>query len=63
LPNYADVASFIEAGDKGTFYFDASFRPTPLKCGFYGIKTIGNSERGNNAMNEIIMENLKRILP
>ena len=31
--------------DKGTFYFDASYRPTPLKCGFYGLKNNGNAAR------------------
>lgn len=62
LPNYQDVASFIGAGPEGTFYFDASFRPTPLKCGFYGIKNLGNADRANKIMNEIIFSNLKRIL-
>jgi replicative superfamily II helicase len=62
LPNYMDVAAFIGADDKGTFYFDASYRPTPLRCGFYGIKNLGNTDRANKIMNEILYNNLKRCL-
>jgi replicative superfamily II helicase len=62
LPNYEDVARFIEAGKDGTFYFDASYRPTPLKCGFYGIKNLGNADRANNLMNDVIFHNLVRVL-
>jgi replicative superfamily II helicase len=62
LPNYHDVADFIQATEQGTFAFDSSYRPTPLKCGFYGIKEMGNADRGNNMMNDIIFENLLRII-
>lgn len=62
LPNYEDVARFIGAEGPGTFFFDASYRPTPLKCGFYGIKNLGNADRANKIMNEIIYTELKRIL-
>lgn len=62
LPNYDDVARFIGADGQGTFYFDSSYRPTPLKCGFYGIKNYGNADRANKIMNAIIYDNLKRIL-
>ena len=62
LPNYQDVAEFIGAGCSGTFAFDATFRPTPLKCSFYGVKELGSAARGNNVMNDIIFTNLVRIL-
>lgn len=62
LPNYEDVGDFIGADSQGIFAFDSSYRPTPLKCTFYGIKEMGNVQRGNNIMNEIIFENLIRIL-
>ena len=62
LPNYEDVARFIGAEGPGTFYFDSSYRPTPLKCGFYGIKNLGNAQRANNIMNDIVYYELKRIL-
>ena len=62
LPNYQDVAEFIGANTKSTIYFDGSYRPTPLKCGFYGIKETTNQKRANNMMNDIIYTNVKRIL-
>ena len=62
LPNYQDVAEFIGAGDQGTFFFDASYRPTPLKCAFYGVRETSNAKRANNIMNDIIYDNLKRML-
>ena len=62
LPNYQDVAEFIGASDEGTFFFDPSYRPTPLKCGFYGVRETTNVKRANNIMNDIIYENLKRML-
>lgn len=62
LPNYMDVAEFIGADAEGIFAFDSSYRPTPLKCSFYGIKELGNAQRGNNIMNELIVDNLTRIL-
>lgn len=57
-----DVAEFIGADEQGTFAFDSSYRPCPLKCSFYGIKEMGNAQRGNNIMNDIIFENLCRVL-
>ena len=54
LPNYQDVGEFIGADYSHIHAFDASFRPTPLKCTFYGVKELGNAERGNNVMNDII---------
>ena len=56
------MAEFIGADEKGTFYFDSSYRPTPLKCAFYGIKETSNMKRANNIMNDIIYTNLKRML-
>jgi activating signal cointegrator complex subunit 3 len=62
LSNYEDLAKFIGADGQGTFYFDSSYRPTPLKCGFYGIKNLGNADRANKIMNDIIYHELIRIL-
>ncbi|KAJ3082711.1 activating signal cointegrator 1 complex subunit, partial [Quaeritorhiza haematococci] len=40
LPNYVDVAYFLRVNPRiGLFYFDASFRPVPLRQHFIGIKT------------------------
>jgi replicative superfamily II helicase len=54
LSNYEDLAKFIGADGQGTFYFDLSYRSTPLKCGFYGIKKLGNANHANKIMNDII---------
>jgi pre-mRNA-splicing helicase BRR2 len=38
LPNYRDVASFLRVDpEKGMFFFDATFRPCPLKQEFIGV--------------------------
>lgn len=62
LPNYEEVGDFIGADPTAIFAFDSSYRPTPLKCSFYGIKESGNAARANNIMNDVIFENLVRIL-
>ncbi|EGW35791.1 uncharacterized protein SPAPADRAFT_131497 [Spathaspora passalidarum NRRL Y-27907] len=51
LPNYADVAKFIQVPEEGLFYFDASFRPCPLQQEFVGIKE-RSAIKKLNAMNE-----------
>lgn len=38
LPNYRDVAKFIQVPVEGLFYFDATFRPCPLQQEFVGVK-------------------------
>ena len=62
MPNYFDVAAFIGADEQGTFYFDGSYRPTPLKCGFYGMAECANPRRLNNIMNDVIYDNVVRML-
>ena len=37
LPNYRDVATFLRVDEKGLFFFDASYRPCPLRQEFVGI--------------------------
>ncbi|EAN92550.1 ATP-dependent RNA helicase, putative [Trypanosoma cruzi] len=45
LPNYADVASFLQVDrQRGLFVFDSSFRPIPLQQTFCAIKKV----RGTN---------------
>ena len=62
LPNYIDVADFIQAPEDSTFYFDPSYRPTPLRCRFYGVKDYGSIKRCENVMNEITYANIVRCL-
>jgi activating signal cointegrator complex subunit 3 len=62
LPNYIDVADFIHAPEESTYYFDPSYRPTPLRCRFYGVKDYGSIKRAENVMNEITYQNVVRCL-
>ena len=45
LPNYKDVARFINAPDNATFYFDGKYRPIPLEQNFIACKTVANVEK------------------
>ena len=39
LPNYKDVAAFLQVHpDRGLFFFDAAYRPVPLSQEFIGVK-------------------------
>ena len=38
LPNYKDVARFINVGPKGLYHFDESYRPVPLRKKFIAVK-------------------------
>lgn len=51
LPNYQDVAKFLNVPSKGLFYFDSSYRPCPLSQEFCGI-TEKNSMKKMHAANE-----------
>lgn len=37
LPNYRDVGRFLRVGPEGLFFFDASYRPCPLRQEFIGV--------------------------
>jgi activating signal cointegrator complex subunit 3 len=40
LPNYMDVAKFLNVDPKkGLFFFDSRFRPVPLAQTFIGVKS------------------------
>lgn len=56
LPNYKDVATFLRVNpSKGLFYFDSSWRPSPLKQEFVGI-TEKKAIKRFQAMNEVAYE-------
>mmetsp|Transcript_18640 Transcript_18640/g.33689 ORF Transcript_18640/g.33689 Transcript_18640/m.33689 type:complete len:1614 (-) Transcript_18640:109-4950(-) len=57
LPNYTDVGAFLRA-DKGTFFFDKSYRPVPLEQRFVGL-TEKKAVRRMLLMNEICYEKLR----
>lgn len=57
LPNYEDVARFLQVKPSGLFYFDSSFRPCPLVQHFIGIKE-KKAIKKVAAMNEACYEKL-----
>lgn len=38
LPNYDDVGAFLRCSKENIFYFDGSYRPSPLEQSFIGIQ-------------------------
>lgn len=56
LPNYKDVATFLRVNPKkGLFYFEAAYRPCPLKQEFVGI-TEKKAIKRLQVMNEVTYE-------
>ena len=59
LPNYYDVANFLQVDiKKGLFYFDSSYRPVPLKQIFLGV----NEKKGIKRMQLINDLTYKKVL-
>ena len=63
LPNYTDVARFINAPENGIFYFDGKYRPIPLEQNFIATKTVANVEKQKafimDATYEMTLKHLK----
>lgn len=55
LPNYEDVAEFLNVKSNGLFYFDNSYRPVPLEQEYIGIKEKNGIKRFN-LMNDLVYE-------
>ncbi|AMD22199.1 HGL141Wp [Eremothecium sinecaudum] len=51
LPNFNDVADFLNVPEEGLFYFDATYRPCPLAQQFCGI-TESNAVKRINGLNQ-----------
>ncbi len=65
LPNYQDVAEFLQVPERGLFFFGPEHRPVPLQQQFVGV--FGNikkrhdiEERMNNVCYEIVKDSLRR---
>ena len=59
LPNYEDVATFLNVKREGLFHFNNSFRPVPLKQTYIGItekKAIKRFQIMNDLVYEKVME-------
>lgn len=54
LPNYKDVAAFMRVNpDTGLHFFDASFRPVPLKQTFCGLKRTRSATKAAATNNDV----------
>ncbi|XP_071491860.1 activating signal cointegrator 1 complex subunit 3-like [Diadema antillarum] len=65
LPNYKDVAKFLHVDlDKGLFFFDARFRPVPLRQSLIGVKesAILPREMERLQKDNICYERVKKLL-
>ena len=65
LPNYEDVASFLQVPPKGLFYFGPEHRPVPLQQSFIGISAktkdrFIKEQRMNEVCYEIVVDSLRR---
>ncbi|CAF0999985.1 unnamed protein product [Rotaria sordida] len=59
LPNYEDIAEFLNVKSTGLFYFDNSYRPVPLEQEYIGItekKAIKRFHMMNDLVYEKVME-------
>ena len=59
LPNYLDVARFLNVNPyKGLFFFDGRFRPVPLGQTFIGVKAT-NLMQQKHDMNQVCYDKVK----
>lgn len=65
LPNYDDVANFLQVPERGIFFFGPEYRPVPLQQTFVGVN-VNNKDRNrkDKRMNEIcfdvVLDSLQR---
>jgi activating signal cointegrator complex subunit 3 len=65
LPNYADVAEFLQVPERGLFFFGPEHRPVPLRQQFIGVvaKTRDRNakeQKMNDVCYEEVLDALKR---
>jgi superfamily II DNA/RNA helicase len=67
LPNYDDVATFLQVSERGLFYFGPEHRPVPLQQEFLGVHLPkkGNDrnekeKRMNDVCFEVVIDSLRR---
>jgi len=59
LPNYKDVGALLQVNEeKGLFYFDSSYRPSPLQQCYVGV-TARKAVKRFKIMNDIMFEKVK----
>lgn len=60
LPNYQDVAEFLQVPDKGLFYFGPEHRPVPLQQTFVGVTgNVKDRSLMDNKMNDVCYDIVK----
>lgn len=60
LPNYEDVAEFLQVPQRGLFYFGPEHRPVPLQQTFIGVTgSIRNRSQIEEKMNDVCYETVK----
>lgn len=65
LPNYADVAEFLQVPQRGLFFFGPEYRPVPLRQQFIGV-AVKTKDRNvkeqqlNDICYEEVLDSLKR---
>lgn len=66
LPNYDDVAEFLQVPERGLFFFGPEYRPVPLQQQFIGVNVKSRNNRAekdekmNAACYEIVLDSLRR---
>jgi len=65
LPNYEDVADFLQVPTRGTFFFGPEHRPVPLVQNFIGVRSPTRDPRAKDQrMNElcfdVVIDSLRR---
>jgi activating signal cointegrator complex subunit 3 len=60
LPNYKDVAEFLQVPERGLFYFGPEHRPVPLQQTFIGVTgNVKNRHLIEDKMNDVCYETVK----
>lgn len=63
LPNYLDVADFLNVSRyKGLFFFDSSFRPVPLEQHFIGVRGKPGSVRSKTNLDRVTYEKVSDLV-
>ena len=66
LPNYEDVAEFLQVPERGLFFFGPEHRPVPLQQTFIGIHTPNSPDRYQKELKmnqhcyEVVVDSLRR---
>lgn len=65
LPNYKDVATFLQVPERGLFYFGPEHRPVPLQQTFVGViaqirDRFMREKKMNNVCYDVVVDSLRR---